>query len=482
MNSELPPPVCEPVRAETLAVAAYGLDARPGPRKRAVVIGAGLAGLVAAYELKNQGHDVVVLEAQNRVGGRVFTCRDFAPGLSAEYGAMRIPRCHDLTLKYCSLFDLPMVPFVMGNPNGLVYIGGKRLTMAEAQRSPESLPFNLAPHERGRTADALWADAIADIRGLLQREGPSAWEQIRAQYDQYSLYEFLKLRNFSPGAIEYYAVMNFVEADMNNAVMEVLREDLEGAYADMQTIDGGMDRLPNAFFARLQQEVRFGAEVRAIDRGERSVTVHYKTESGRFSVTGDYCVCTVPFPCLRTIEVTPSFSPAKMRAIRQLNYHASTKVLFQVRRRFWEHDDGIVGGATVTDLPIRRMNYPASSTKTERGVLLASYTWGQDALQWGAMDPETRLEEALDDVAQIHPSVREEYEVGASYAWYGDRWARGAFALFAPEQQTDLQAAIVAPEGRVHFAGEHCSLYHAWIQGALESGIRAAREIHEAQT
>jgi monoamine oxidase len=113
-------------------------------------------------------------------------------------------------------------------------------------------------------------------------------------------------------------------------------------------------------------------------------------------------------------------------------------------------------------------------------VLLASYSWGQDALQWGAMDPETRLEEALDDVSRIHPRIREEYEVGTSHAWYGDRWARGAFALFAPDQQSDLQAAIVAPEGRVHFAGEHCSLYHAWIQGALESGIRAAKEIHEA--
>ncbi|MGZ8482217.1 MAG: flavin monoamine oxidase family protein, partial [Candidatus Limnocylindria bacterium] len=159
-------------------------------------------------------------------------------------------------------------------------------------------------------------------------------------------------------------------------------------------------------------------------------------------------------------------------------YHASTKVLFQVRERVWETDDGIYGGATVTDLGVRRLNYPTPDPTTSRGVLLASYTWGQDALQWGAMDEETRLEEALDDVSRIHPGIRDVFEVGASHAWYGDRWARGAFALFAPEQQTNLQADIVAPEGRIFFAGEHCSLYHAWIQGALESGIRAAREIH----
>ena len=190
-------------------------------------------------------------------------------------------------------------------------------------------------------------------------------------------------------------------------------------------------------------------------------------------------MCTLPFPVLRTVEVTPELSHAKRRAIRQLNYHASTKVLFQVRERIWETDDGIDGGATVTDLPVRRLNYPPPDPTTSRGVLLASYTWGQDALQWGAMDEETRLEEALDDVARIHPRIREVYETGASHAWYGDRWARGAFALFAPGQQSELQEDIVRPEGRILFAGEHCSLYHAWIQGALESGIRAARQIHE---
>jgi monoamine oxidase len=473
--------VDEPVPEETLRVVDDGLDGRRGPRKRVVVLGAGIAGLVAAYELKQQGHDIVVLEAQNRVGGRILTCRDFAPGLYAEFGAMRIPRSHDLTLRYCGKFNLPMRPFVMGNPNGLVYVGGQRMTLAEAQRSPDRLPFELEPHERGKTADQLWAHAIADIKALLDRDGAAAWDQIRAQFDCFSLYEFLKQRKFSKGAIEYYAVMNFVEADMNNAVMEVLREDLEGAYVDMQTIDGGMDQLPKAFYDQLQPEVRFGAEVRQIDQSDDGVTVHFKTEAGRFNVTGDYCICTLPFPCLRTIELGRPFSQGKMRAIRQLNYHASTKILFQVRRRFWEQEDGIVGGATVTDLPIRRMNYPPANPATERGVLLASYTWGQDALQWGAMDPETRLEEALDDVSRIHPRIREEYEVGTSYAWYADRWARGAFALFAPDQQTDLQASIVRPEGRVHFAGEHCSLYHAWIQGALESGIRAAKEVHEAR-
>jgi monoamine oxidase len=350
----------------------------------------------------------------------------------------------------------------------------------EATRDPARLPYDLADHERGRTCDDLWEEAIAEFRELVERDGDAAWEQIVGRYDQYSLYEFLQVKGWSEGAIEYYAVMNFLEADLHNACLEVIREELSGAYVDMQEIIGGMDGLPNAFYAALAPRVRLGAEVHAVDQDADSVTVHYKTEAGRFQAKGDYAVCTLPFPVLRSVEVLTPFSHGKQRAIRQLNYAASTKILFQVRRRFWETEDGIEAGATVTDLPIRRINYPTPDPSTERGVLLASYTWSQDALQWGAMDEETRLEEALDDVARIHPQIRDEYEVGTSYAWYGDRWARGAFALFEAGQQTRLQDDIVRPEGRIHFAGEHCSLYHAWIQGALESGIEAAKAIHEA--
>jgi monoamine oxidase len=312
---------------------------------------------------------------------------------------------------------------------------------------------------------------------MVEHEGPAAWDHIVREYDQYSLYEFLRWRGWSKGAIEYFTVFNFLEADMHNSLVEILREDLGGAYLDMQEIAGGMDRLPNAFYAQLQDEVRFGANVFALDQDPGGVTVHFKTESGRFAERGDFAVVTIPFSVLRTVEAVKPFSSAKQRAIRQLNYHASTKILFQVRERIWEDEDDIHGGGTVTELPIRRMNFPTPDPTTTRGVLLASYTWGQDALQWGAMDEETRLEEALDDVARVHPRIREVYEGGASHAWYSDRWARGAFAMFA-RQRADLRPTSSDPAGST--AREHCSLYHAWIQGALESGIRAAQTIHEA--
>jgi len=477
---EQPEPSAEPPSRAFMAVPEEGLAPSGGPSRRVIVIGAGMAGLVAAFELARQGHQPVVLEAQNRVGGRVYTMRSFAPGLYGEAGAMRIPRVHDLTLAYCDLFALELRPFLMGNPKGLVYVAGERMTAEEAGLEPDRLGFEVAEHERGRTFGDLWDEATRDLREMLQRDGPSAWDQIVRQYDQYSLREFLVLKGFSEGAIEMYGVMNFVEADMNNACVEELREDLGRAFEDMQEIVGGMDLLPRAFYSQLEDRIRFGAEVFAIEQDPEGVTVHFKTEAGRYTERGDYAICAIPFSVLRQVEVLTPFSREKQRAVRQLNYSASTKVLFQVRERVWETDDGIFGGATVTDLPIRRINYPTPDPSTPRGVLLASYTWSQDAARWGAMDEETRQEEALQDVGRIHPRIRDVYEVGASHAWDNDRFANGAFALFQPEQQTQLQADIVRPEGRIHFAGEHCSLHHAWIQGALESGIRAAQAIHSA--
>lgn len=128
------------------------------------------------------------------------------------------------------------------------------------------------------------------------------------------------------------------------------------------------------------------------------------------------------------------------------------------------------------------MFYPEHGDETGRGVVLASYTWSEDAHRWKSLATEDRIDQALENLAIIHPQARSEFEVGASKMWHDDEFAGGAFALFDPGQQTLLHQSIVEPEGRVFFAGEHTSLSHAWIQGAIESGLRAATEVHERAT
>jgi monoamine oxidase len=460
-----------------------GLQPHPARSQRVIVVGAGMAGLTAAYELKRAGHRPVVLEAQQRLGGRVRTLREpFTEGLYAEVGAMRIPRAHALTLAYIDKFGLKTNDFTMDNPQAYIYIGGRRLRMAEANGDPDLLGFDVAPHERGQTADQMWLKALQPLLTLLQQKGDAAWDEIVAKHDEFSTREFLEANHWSEGAIEMFGLLANQEAVMNSSFLELFREDAGRYYTDMVEIQGGSDRLPYAFLPELKGEIRFGAKMIAIDQSPEDVTIHYQTHAGRYDEKGDYAIITVPFPVLRHIEAVQPFSRAKMRAIRQLHYDASAKIVFQCRRRFWEEEDGIFGGGTVTDLPVRNIYYPDHGRETGRGVMLASYTWSEDAQRWGSLSPADRVEQALEDVAQIHPQVMQEFEVGASHMWHHDEFAGGAFALFDPGQQTLLYRDIIAPEGRIYFAGEHTSLAHAWIQGAIESGLRTASQIHALST
>lgn len=464
-----------------LEVVRHGIGPAAGPPTRVVIVGAGMAGLAAAYELARAGHDPVVLEAQDRVGGRVQTLRDpFAPGLYAEAGAMRIPKTHSLTMAYVDRLGLTTSPFTMGNPKAYYYLGGRQTRIAEADENPGMLGFDFAEHEAGKTVAQLWAAALQPIVKKLETESDAAWPEIVAANDQYSVREFLETQGWSEGAIELFGLLWNQEALLNSSFLELLREEVGNFYTNMVQIDGGMDRLPHALASVLGDRVRLQTKMVAIDQTPEEVIVHCQTPAGREEIRGNYAILTVPFPVLRHVEVLKPFSRLKQRAIRQLHYDASAKIFLQCSRRFWEDDDGIFGGGTITDLAIRNIYYPDHGRDTGRGVLLASYTWSEDAQRWGSLPPEERVTQALEDVAKIHPQISDTFEVGASKMWHDDEFAGGAFALFDPEQQGLLYEHIVAPEGRIHFAGEHASLTHAWIQGALESGLRAAAEVHRA--
>jgi monoamine oxidase len=473
--------ISEQLNAEYLSIIHRGLQPRTATPKKVIILGAGMAGLVAAHELLRAGHEPLVLEAQQRVGGRIYTLREpFSPGLYAEAGAMRIPKSHTLTMAYIEKFNLQVAPFIASNLQAYCHINGQRFRLNDVLDDPGCLGFEVSEVERGKTSGQLWEATLQPILQKLRKEGESAWESIYAENDHYSVREFLEVNGWSEGAIEMFGLLMNQEAMMNSSFLELLREEVGEFYTNLVQIEGGMDRLPYAFLHGLRERVRFGARVVALDQSPDAVTIHYQTLSGRFQVSGDYAIVTLPFSVLRHVESLKPFSRPKQRAIRQLHYDASAKIFFQCCRRFWEEEEGIFGGGTVTDLPVRNIYYPEHGRPTGRGVLLASYTWSEDAQRWGSLSPTGRISQALENVAQIHPQVIEEFETGASKMWHDDEFACGAFALFDPGQQTLLYHHITAPEGRIHFAGEHASLAHAWIQGAIESGLRAAREVHQA--
>ena len=197
-----------------------------GRPKKVIIIGAGLAGLAAAYELLKAGHDPIILEAQQRVGGRIYTMREpFARGLYGEAGAMRIPRAHKLTLAYIEKFGLHTCDFVMGNPEAHVYIGGVRRRLVEVQENPYLLGFETSDKEKGKISGHYWEETIRPLVEKIEKEGETGWEQINKEYDQYSVREFLELNGWSEGVIEMFGLLNNQEAMMNSSFLELFRED-----------------------------------------------------------------------------------------------------------------------------------------------------------------------------------------------------------------------------------------------------------------
>jgi monoamine oxidase len=231
----------------------------------------------------------------------------------------------------------------------------------------------------------------------------------------------------------------------------------------------------------------------------------------------DEVIVTIPFPAFRMVHLWPKFSHEKRRAIRELHYDAATKVLLEFRERFWETDNDIYGGGSITDLPNRYMYYPSERMGSSKGgVMLVSYSWADDARKWDSMSDYDRYCYALDNVAIAHaihepgasweerqqaqqkirdlcvfdPDLYKDNQDnivgGATISWMKNPYAFGEAAIFYPGQLDLFHKAIVQSEwenaaGRciAHFAGEHASLKHAWIEGAIESAMNAALIVNE---
>lgn len=288
----------------------------------------------------------------------------------------------------------------------------------------------------------------------------------------------------STGAIEMIKVLLTLEGLIELSFLEQLRELLILFTPDIKfyEISGGNDLLPKAFTDQLKNDIHYGQNLKKIVQHDNQVTIHaVHRVLEPFQITGDLAIVTIPFSVLQLIEVEPrdSFSENKWKAIRELNYAGSTKTGIQFKNRFWEKQ-GLYGGQTITDLPIKYVQYPSHGLGAQGpGVILGSYTWDDDAIPWDSLEEDARLEYVLKNLAAIHgEQVYGDFQGGVSHSWIRYPYSAGAFTMFNPEQVKELSPYISTPEGRVHFAGEHASTTHAWIQGAIESGIRVAYEVN----
>ncbi|KON87891.1 amine oxidase [Sporosarcina globispora] len=469
---------------QMLNVINTGLRKTQSP-KHIIIVGAGMAGLVAGSLLKDSGHKITILEADDRIGGRVYTIRSpFSNGLYFNAGPMRIPDIHSLTLEYIKKFRLPVNKFINRTPMDILYANGIRTRLDMYERYPGILRYPVQLNERGKSAEELLLTVFQPFIDFINKDPARNWPILEKQYEKYSFGYILNLY-FSAGAIDMIGVLLDLEAFMGMSLTEVLRELIiftsPGSYYE---ITGGMDRLPKAFLPQLKDDIHFHQKMTGIVQDPNSVAIQVTHQQSKAAsiITGDLAILTIPFSLMRFVNVEPfhSFSYYKRRAIREINYMAATKIAIEFKSRFWEKA-GQLGGKTITDLPIRFSYLPSLGIGTSGpALLLASYTWADEALTWDSQPEEARIEYALKNLAEIYGNqVYTQFVTGASFSWGKNPFSGGGFSFFEPGQETELYPSIVSPEGRVHFAGEHTSKNRTWIQGAIESGIKVAYDVND---
>ena len=452
-----------------------------GIARKVIVIGAGLAGMVAAYELMQAGHEVTVLEARKRSGGRVWTLRDDYPeGLYAEAGATNVFDNHAWTMKYLKLLGVAIDPMESSSGAALYYLRGKRVLLKPG--NAVDWPVALNADEKGLSRSQLWAKYVIPMLKEFGDLEAANWPPASLKrLDQISFAEFLRKQGASPGATE---ILKLGLADQlgdgaeATSALNLLREAALRATAKQAFyIRGGSDTFTKAFAAKLGERIHYGLPVVRIEHDARGVRVMCQQAGHQQTFTADSLISAIPFSVLKNVTVSPGFSPAKQQAIAQLGNTSVVRVFLQTRKRFWL-DEGLTAAAT-TDLPIMTAYDKAHYLPGTRGML-ETYVAGAKARKLAALSADERLSFTVKQMELVLPHLSQHYEGGASVCWDQEEWTRGAYAWFKPGQMETLLPHFAQPEGRVHFAGDHLSPWPGWMNGALQSGYRAAREVMQA--
>jgi monoamine oxidase len=468
-----------------------------------LILGSGVAGMTAAYELSKAGYKVQVLEYNGRVGGRVWTLRggdsftelggatqqvQFAQGNYINPGPWRIPWHHFGLLHYCHEFGVELQPFMQMNYNA--YIHSTKAFGGKPQRY-RHIQADFQGHVAELLAKATNKSALSDT--LTKEDGDILLEALRGWGGLDKDMRYVKGRASSdrrgwekhPGGgltaepipSEPMTAETILRSGLWRGVFQHLQWDHE--YTIFQPV-GGMDNVAKGFGKAVGHLVRLNSKVTKIQQSEKGVTASYvDTKTGeKLTASADYCICTIPLPVLAQIEI--NVGPDLTAAIHSIPYSTSVKVGLEFKRRFWEQDDFIYGGITVTDLPNSQISYPSYGYGS-RGpsVLLGAYVGGTTGLELTAMAPEDRVKKVLEWGSQIHPQYKEEFMNGVAVGWHRVPWTLGCFGQWNDAARAQHYKNMCQLDGRIMLAGEHVSYIGGWQEGAITSAIDAISRLHQ---
>jgi monoamine oxidase len=480
-----------PVGAEN-----FELASSSGRGRSVVILGAGIAGLVSAYELQRAGYKVTILEARNRIGGRSWTIRGgdrivqtgrpdqiatFDEGLYFNSGPARIPSTHRLILSYARRFGVQLEPFINVNRNAGWDFGGK---VQPERRMVEDMRGMLA-ELLAKAIDRKALDGVVskdELDGVRQFLGPYANIGRDGVYrpsgrNGYSV----DGGGYDHAPVPMPALGGKELAPSGAIVLPYLFEHIWDMQATMLQPVGGMDRIAHAIYDQVKPTVRLKMPISAIRRvGDR---VRIEHGAGKQITEADFCICTLPLPVLGRIP--SDFSAAKIAAIKAgPAYLHSVKLAFQAPR-FWEHDDNIFGGLAWTDRLNENVIYPSGGIGSAKGVIVGAYCAGwthQDTPDsFAALSHQERIRISRDSIEALHRGRSHLLEKPVTVAWGLTPYSEGVGALWGdpdfggnPDRGQGY-AELIKPEGPIVFAGEHLSYQPTWQEGAATSAHEALK-------
>ncbi len=440
-----------------------------------VVVGAGLAGLAAAYELHKAGEKVTVVEARGRPGGRVRTYRDpFADELYAEMGAEYVDATDEYDHKYCNEFGLKVITAKLYDG---IYLRGRNISMAGLKDGTETLPYE------GVKGGSLFGQEMQYTKDLVKKiKDPEQLPAEVLKLNNLSVVEYLLGQGAPQDIISLYKYLNATETTARPEQMSALKMVKDHAAAadfnedvDEGRIFGGNDQLPKAFAKRLSPQILYNRAVKRIKWSDQGVEVFFAERGKLNSIAGKRLVLALPFSILREVAMDAYFSQKKMQVINTLSYGQVMKLAMQFRQRFWD-EPGSIGQRVFSDTKLRRVYHTSADQPGPRGILL-SFTTGSDAEYLGGLSSAQRQKQALEEATKIWPQAPRFWEGAAIKYWNEDPWVKGSYSFLGPGQ-IDYRQIAATSEPPVYFCGEHTET--ASMDGAIKSGVRVAQEILSA--